>query len=581
MKVRSIEIKNFMSHDSTVIELPDRGVVVLTGPNGAGKSTIIEAVSVGYWGRTLRGTPAWRKGESGDLRVVNHNVTTIRRVTKGGAKRLEWRHFEDDGIGYRKYDTPSKAEAELTAIVGAFDVWRRTHVFSSSDAMNFSTSTDGARKRFIEQILGLDRFDTAFDKCKADLAAAQRKTSRGILEAQKQLRAQAVESLEALVDPSLNLPIASVPIPEPEGGRARMRELAGAGLVAADALKLLQNEPADVVDLAIVARYTQAVAQERDAARVWALVQAENCGECGQPYTLVDYSVAENAQNVAMRELAVAGVAVSSEESRVALASTARRRRAGELQAEATRLREAYDAMAREFNRVELRAAEIERHAAAFAAVRLEHEKTLTRNRDRRAELNVRIFDCDDEIDAATAEIEAAEAEVAVLEACHKVLGLKGVRVPVLGNALEAAEFFANGGLAGLGRAGLKIRLRPYRVLAGGRTNADIGFEVEGAGGGYGYDATSGGERRRIDACLLLAFAEVSAAGSGCPDGTLWVDELFDAIDADGCTAAARMLADIGKRRCVVVITHREDLARQIQAVARYRVDDGVVAQTV
>jgi len=41
--IRRIILKNFMSHEETVIELAD-GVTVLTGPNNTGKSAVVEAL---------------------------------------------------------------------------------------------------------------------------------------------------------------------------------------------------------------------------------------------------------------------------------------------------------------------------------------------------------------------------------------------------------------------------------------------------------------------------------------------------------------------------------------------------------
>ena len=43
----------------------------------------------------------------------------------------------------------------------------------------------------------------------------------------------------------------------------------------------------------------------------------------------------------------------------------------------------------------------------------------------------------------------------------------------------------------------------------------------------------------------------------------------------DGCHAVAECLAELGERRSVVVITHREELAERIDAVQRFEARDG------
>jgi len=91
---------------------------------------------------------------------------------------------------------------------------------------------------------------------------------------------------------------------------------------------------------------------------------------------------------------------------------------------------------------------------------------------------------------------------------------------------------------------------------------------VHGIGGGHGYKATSQGERRRQDIALLLAFAG---------QGTLFFDEVFDSVDKEGIDAVAQVISELAAERCVVVITHNEDLADRVPHVAHWRVKEGVV----
>jgi DNA repair exonuclease SbcCD ATPase subunit len=169
-----------------------------------------------------------------------------------------------------------------------------------------------------------------------------------------------------------------------------------------------------------------------------------------------------------------------------------------------------------------------------------------------------------------------AAVDLAELSACSNILGFKGVRAQVLGHALNGIEQMANYWLTRLVGDGISVKLASYKENAKGNTQESISLTVEGAGGGFGYDGASGGERRRIDVAILFALAEVAANAHGT-HGTLFFDEVFDALDQDGMTAVTEALIDLSKDRAVVVISHAhiEDLAKV--ATARFHIEDGEV----
>ena len=171
MLVEEIELSGFMTHSNSWIELPARGVTVITGKNGSGKSTVIEAVAYAHWGKTLRGSTPWREAEAGTLRVSTDQVEVVQKVTKKGSRTLKWRRRGEDE--FEQFDTQTTARKGLAEEVGEFDLWRKTHVFSSADAAHFSAATDMQRKQLIESVLGLEVFDKALSKCRDDLHAAR------------------------------------------------------------------------------------------------------------------------------------------------------------------------------------------------------------------------------------------------------------------------------------------------------------------------------------------------------------------------------------------------------------------------
>jgi len=59
MDVRRIDLTRFTCHDRLTVDLPPRGLVLVTGPNGAGKTSLLEAVAVALFGESIRGADHW------------------------------------------------------------------------------------------------------------------------------------------------------------------------------------------------------------------------------------------------------------------------------------------------------------------------------------------------------------------------------------------------------------------------------------------------------------------------------------------------------------------------------------------
>lgn len=554
--VRRLELTDLLVHEHTRLDLPECGIVLVTGPNGSGKSSLIEAVAVALWGKTLRGTPPWVEGAklSGASVVLASGLTVERSKARG---KVEVDFYPEGGKDWTRpiYETTTKAQAALESRVGFFDLWRRGHVFSSSDAAHFSLATDGERKRLLETMLGIDVFDDALEACRADLkAAVSRLEAAGraveVTRATLGVERQRLADAEAALAGAHESEAAAQRARSPGGTESLDRGISGleADIRAARG-RLRAADRAGAEEAATARQCDQALGR----------LSADLCPTCEQPVP--------EAHRARLRSRA--------DEAR-AQARTAREAAATAcvgVEAEIADLEEELAALRTQRERLEQAIAQ----ERAAEAVRRAQAKKLVEARRTAEQARQRVGDLEARFTADVASRDALDREVASLRTVEAVLGLRGVRANILARALSGLEAVANTWLSRLGLPGLQARLRPYSEKKSGGVTDAISIEVSGAGGGYGYRASSGGERRRIDLALMLAIAEVAAAAATRSIGTLFFDELFDHLDAAGVAAVSDALEELARDRCVVVITHSETLARAVRPVRRVELADGLV----
>ncbi len=527
MRIARIRVAGFMSYDHADVELPE-GLTVVTGANGEGKSALPEAVSVAFWGRTMRGTPFWRDGELCEATSVAGDVVATRKVTKGGSKSLRWALRGEDGV----FATPSKAQAELDEHIPPFDTWRRCCVISSHDAALFSVATDASRKQLLESLLGVSRFDAALKCCRVDLSAASVRENRVItkLESVKQLVEEkrrrlheAREGLETVRKPK-------------HPGRLKGREAS-----MSTTLEGLRDRTGGVDQELREARIggAESSAEVRQLRAQLELIGDGRCPTCGQG---VGEDVIAPLQEV-----------ISKGEAEVA---QIQERRAEQVDQLTVRLKELN--------------AEASELSAEIVAIRNEL-RTNDRDRETRDHFKVVLDSAEKEIAEAEAaiglaneEARSALVELAELRVVEDVLGLRGVRAHVLGRALDGLEAIAAGYVRRLIGPGVELLLRPYKSLKGGGTSDEVSLELSGVGGGYGYKANSGGQRRCVDISLLLGLANISDAARGAEPGTVWFDEVFDALDQERVGAVSEIVREMSAQRPVVVISHNPALVEDL-----------------
>lgn len=542
MHVEQIRLVNFTSHTDTEVRFPERGVVAVVGANGAGKSALVEAVSYAGWGETLRGTVPWSApdGQVGAVfRVGELPRVHVLRTRRKGKEALVW-NFE--GEPPVQFETNTKAQEALTRVLGAWDIWRRASVFSSSDAHNFSSATDAERKRMLEGVLGIDRFDAALKQVKLDAQKATLAVSRA-----DQEYAVALERLTAARTRKADAAAlhADEPVVDVAAVKAKIAQLQ----------QLVKDADAEIAQTRAAIRAGDRTQAERDATVRQARatldrLRAATCPVCMQTIATDVRARAEAAAATAETDANAHALshtlAVHSLEEELFDLEFERRVLAGNVDGFAAELRAAEEA-ARRAARVQQQVDEATRAIAEYEA----------------------------RCAATNTALRAAEVEVALLAACERVLGLKGVRAQVTARALGGLEAVVNVWLAKLTGAAMRVKLAAYTETKTAGVSDKIAFEVLGVGQGHGYRAMSAGERRRLDVALVLALGDFVAAAHGLAGGTVFADEVFDALDAEGRDRAIDVLHEMAAERAVFVVTHSDELLGELRAGAVWRVAGG------
>lgn len=542
MKVLDILLRNFMTHENVNVSLPEKGVIAITGPNGHGKSALIEAVPAVLWNETLRGTAWHNPGKTSSVTLLvqtNKDAWSVRRTKNaGGGNR-----FELLG-GDRKFDTAGKAETAMQAAVGSFDVWRRTHVFSSSDDAHFSRATDGKRKVFMETILGLDKFDRALKACKADLKKQQEALEK--MEGRQRMAATRQEAEHRRI----------------EEAKRTLRGLKSPGeapttMVSAHAMsiKTLQSVRDDMRQQVKKVQGEISVCNHKhEESEKRAKKFSDLCPTCAQPIPESKRAELRQEADEAFFELEKVKKVKGNELERL-------------------------EALLEEYEEdiENLRA----QHAKDSAEQRLYQQLTIERTRLEHVieEATKASQEYLEDRNNADTELGEIRREVTILKACSELLGLKGVRANITTDTLSAMESIANHWMDRLTGGQIELAIKPYRELKSkkGEISDEWSMEVIGAGGGFGYEATSAGQRQRIDIALLFGSAQVAQAAFGVTDGTMFFDEVFDHLDVEGTYAVVEALDELASERAIVVISHSDALVEAMQPALHLHVENGKV----
>jgi DNA repair exonuclease SbcCD ATPase subunit len=510
---------NFMSYTSKVFDLPSVGLIYITGPNGSGKSSILEAVSVCLWGRSLRGASPWVDGQKGrvvcELEVNDKKLVVRRERDANDKKSLS---FSVDGVDY-DFPTATKAQEALCTHVGQWDLWRKTSVLSSQDAAHFSSATDSEKKRLLESLIGLEKYERAQKIAKEQTNGLQEELNKAKFVLQEKQTNVAVlsASLERLIETRGTLE--SLEANQEANRQKTLTRIAEAeAKIAAAQTKIAEY----VYDIADTDKELASVAK---ALELHAMANATECYACG---TKLKQKPDERHRELTMQ--------MANLQNKLMYLRGNKSQLSGVLQ---TYLFSKSSA------------------ESDLASIDSTLADSLAKNRADVEKAEVALTEAQLAMVSAKANAEKANVELEVNKHVCELLSIRRIRSRLLLDAIGLATPLIQQRLAQLTDS-ITVEISPTSELANGTTKDAISLKITGAGGTDGYSGCSGGQRRRIDVGILLGLADLACAYTGKDRDSLYLDEIFDALDGQGIEKVQELIQDIATTEQVFLISHTQ-----------------------
>jgi DNA repair exonuclease SbcCD ATPase subunit len=552
-----ISVKNYGGKITRELELPDRGLVLLTGGNGCGKTSLLaDAPLYAVTGWTgSRGDPLKNGGEVefelGELRVKRS------RTRAGSSVKVQiWL-----GGNPVDCDTATKADAYLAERFGPAELWEGLLGFRWDTSSSYSCGTDAERKSATEFLVPtLAGFDAAREK----VGARQKAHTNGPLFAARQalaLAQQKTQMAQATLDRVRALPDVT---DDPEKLRAEIAPLETRRTAIGQRVSVLEQELRSSVPNPTLAaaetRLREAQQTEREARLTLTRAGTGVCPTCRRDLGDKEAALQARAEmNQVLTEAVATLNAVSGEVAALReQAASDQRARQVELGGEIESLRKRWstaDAAIKDLARRMVQAEERQRLGATLSAAQ-EHFHL-----------------AQEELAGVEVELKAQELEQQALDLADRMLGPRGARAGLLARAFSVVEQLA---ASRLGRVwpGWQLQIARTSETAGGKVREVTRVNgMRPAMGQYPADseflpvaAFSRGQLRRIDLPLLLARRQVLAAATenrlALP--YLVVDECLDGLDEAGLTGCAELLAEEARRNLVVIIAHDPRIAQGV-----------------
>ena len=195
IKIKKIELKNFMSFLDTTFEFNDTGLYLINGRTGSGKTTIFDGILWCLYGKTGKKVKA--DEVVNDTTGENCSVTLYLEDGKEKYQVIRYRKHEKkkDAIElYRGKRRSNKqdVQAEINKVMGMTDkLFLVSNCISGDESSNILNIQKGKRVDIFEEIFGLSGIDVYEKKCSTgmkDISGKIKTNTEQLVEMRTQLK---------------------------------------------------------------------------------------------------------------------------------------------------------------------------------------------------------------------------------------------------------------------------------------------------------------------------------------------------------------------------------------------------------
>lgn len=164
------------------------------------------------------------------------------------------------------------------------------------------------------------------------------------------------------------------------------------------------------------------------------------------------------------------------------------------------------------------------------------------------------------QIEDAEAALEKAKADGNVYEKLCEIFGRNGLQAIMIENLVNVIEQFANDILSQM-QTRFEVVLRTQRTIQSGENRETLEVVVYDNGEERMFETYSGGERTLINLALRLSLSRIISSLHGIVMRSLFLDEVFAALDECNRQEAIKVLAFLSKSfDQVFVVSHTDEV---------------------
>lgn len=628
MKFERVEIDNFMSIGRAIINLDNRGLVLIQGDNqdetsaasnGAGKSAAVESISFALFNKTARGL-------SGDA-VVNRSVGKDCRVSLELADRDQRYRI----VRHRKHQTgknrlevyeigtgPDGQEIDLTKgtdaltqelvteIVGcSYEVFTSAVYAGQETFPDLPSMTDKMLKTLIEEASGVERLTRAYDVARAQLNDAKRdydlldqqldRVSGEVqrLESELAQQRQAEQSwnhqrqqdleqeAKALEEKQVALRAAEAAIDQVlreriQVGLDKIRERFDAIQPSQDAVARLQrmaSQDHSQWEVAKTERLRCDNQLERVRQELASLGQkvGKPCGECGKLYAPEDLESAR--QIIEQRIVEIEAQRRQAEQHEQACldrynnatkAVTDQRA----VTPDVTQLSTQQERLLQERDRLQAEDQRVQQMRSELSEHRQRFEQMQAQVNPVSQTVSFverSLEEKRSERDQLLSKRQTALDDLSLAKDAAEVFGAAGVRAEILDTVTPFLNERTAQYLGMLSDGSIRATWQTLTRNKKGEPKERFSIDVTSTTGGDSYRSISGGEKRKVRLATALALSDLVASRASKPINLFIGDEIDNAVDEYGLQRLMDVLESKARERGTVLVISHNDLAGYIR----------------